>query len=58
VEPLSHGQTRLRLTSHHRLSTRFNAYAAWWSEKIMNQIQGSILEVIKQRCEITAQNQP
>jgi hypothetical protein len=41
----------LHLTSNHRLSTRFNAYAGWWSMKIMDQIQGSILEVIRSRAE-------
>jgi hypothetical protein len=51
IEPLSPTSCRLHLTSRHRLSTRFNAYAAWWSEKIMDQIQGSILEVIRKRAE-------
>jgi hypothetical protein len=51
IEPISANECRLHLTSHHRLSTRFNAYAAWWSVKIMDQIQGSILEVIRQRSE-------
>lgn len=41
----------LHLSSTHRLSTRFNWYAGWWSEWVMNQIQGSILEVIRNRCE-------
>ena len=54
IEALSPTTTRLHLTSHHRLSTRFNAYAGWWSEKIMNQIQGSILEVIRQRAEMAS----
>lgn len=51
IEPVSATECRLHLTSHHRLSTRFNAYAGWWSVKIMDQIQGSILEVIRQRAE-------
>jgi phosphoribosylglycinamide formyltransferase-1 len=54
IEPLSDTACRLHLTSHHRLSTRFNAYAGWWSEKIMDQIHGSILEVIRQRAEARA----
>ena len=54
IEPVSATECRLHLTSHHRLSTRFNAYAGWWSVKIMDQIQGSILEVIRQRAESTA----
>jgi hypothetical protein len=51
IEPLGDGRCRLHLTSNHRLSTRFNAYATWWSERIMDQIQGSILEVIRSRAE-------
>lgn len=51
IEPLGPGRCRLHLTSNHRLTTRFNAYAAWWSMQIMDQIQGSILEVIRERAE-------
>lgn len=51
IEPISAHTCRLHLTSHHRLTTRFNSYAGWWSEKIMNQIQSSILEVIRERAE-------
>lgn len=51
IEPTSASSCRLHLTSNHRLSTRFNAYAGWWSVKIMDQIQGSILEVIRERAE-------
>jgi len=54
IEPLSPTTCRLHLTSHHRLTTRFNAYAGWWSEKIMDQIQGSILQVIRKRAEEAA----
>jgi len=54
IEPLDASSCRLHLTSHHRLGTRFNAYAGWWSERIMNQIQGSILEVIRRRAEQSA----
>lgn len=51
IEPRSDGTSVLHLSSTHRLSTRFNWYAGWWSEWVMNQIQGSILEVIRKRCE-------
>lgn len=51
IEVLGPDRCRLHLTSNHRLSTRFNAYAAWWSVQIMDQIQGSILEVIRMRVE-------
>jgi len=51
IEPVSAGVCRLHLTSHHRLSTRFISYASWWSVRIMNEIQGTILEVIRSRAE-------
>lgn len=51
IEPLTENTSRLHLTSNHRLSTRFNSYAAWWSVRIMDQIQGTILEVIRNRAE-------
>lgn len=51
IEPQGDGSCILHLHSTHRLSTRFNWYAGWWSEWVMDQIQGSILEVIRQRCE-------
>jgi hypothetical protein len=51
IEPRAEGTCVLHLSSTHRLSTRFNWYAGWWSEWVMNQIQGSILEVIRKRCE-------
>ncbi len=51
IEPISPNICRLHLTSHHRLGTRFNSYAAWWSTRIMNEIQGTILEVIRSRAE-------
>ena len=52
IEEVSPNLTRLHLTSEHRLSTPFNAYAGWWSEWVMRQVQGSILEVIKNRAEV------
>ena len=51
IEPASDGTCTLHLSSTHRLSTPFNWYAGWWSEWVMSQIQGSILEVIRKRCE-------
>lgn len=54
IEPVSPGVCRLHLTSRHRLGTRFNAYAAWWSARIMDQIQGTIMEVIRELAEAAA----
>jgi len=51
IEKVGENECVLHLSSTHRLSTRFNWYAGWWSEWVMNQIQGSILEVIRKRCE-------
>ena len=51
ILPISETRSQLVLTSNHRLSTRFNSYAAWWSVQVMDQIQGSILDVIKDRAE-------
>ena len=47
----NHNHCVLHLESQHRLSSPFNKYAGFWSEWVMNQIQGSILTVIKNRCE-------
>lgn len=54
IERRGDGTCVLHLSSTHRLSTRFNWYAGWWSEWIMHQIQGSILEVVRKRCEQAA----
>lgn len=43
--------TLLRLTSEHRVSTRFNAYSGWWADRIMRSIQANILEVHRRRAE-------
>ncbi|MDF1751717.1 MAG: hypothetical protein P1U89_02965 [Verrucomicrobiales bacterium] len=55
IEATEPGKCMLHLSSSHRLSTPFNAYAGWWSEWVMNQIQGSILHVIRNRCEAANQ---
>lgn len=52
IEPKADGSCVLHLSSTHRLSTRFNWYTGWWSEWAMSQIQGSILKVIRSRCEL------
>lgn len=51
LEPIGNGNIRLHLVSHQRLSTDFNAYAALWTTSIMRDLQNSILQVIKHRCE-------
>lgn len=51
LEPIANGNIRLHLVSHQRLSTDFNVYAALWTTAIMRDLQNSILDVIKHRCE-------
>ncbi len=51
LEPLPDGDILLHLSSQERLSTDFNAYAALWSDAVMKDLQQSILQVVKNRCE-------
>ncbi len=51
IEPLADGQVLLHLSSEHRLSTRFNFYAGWWTDWVMRSTQNYILDVVKARCE-------
>ena len=51
LEPLANGDVLLHLSSRQRLSTDFNAYAALWTEAAMRDLQVSILQVVKARCE-------
>jgi hypothetical protein len=41
----------LHLSSHERLSTHLNPYAALWTDAVMRSIQNEILHVIQKRCE-------
>jgi hypothetical protein len=54
LEPLANGTILLHLRSRERISTHFNAYAGFWTDAVMRDIQNSILQVIKQRCERSA----
>ena len=51
IERAEEGKVKLHLSSVHRLSTRFNFYSGVWTDFIMRDIQNSILEVIKHRCQ-------
>jgi hypothetical protein len=51
IERVGPNESRLHLSSQHRLSTRFNGYSGAWTDFIMRDIQGYILGIIKQRCE-------
>ncbi|HEX5726365.1 MAG TPA: hypothetical protein VFX98_12910 [Longimicrobiaceae bacterium] len=51
IVPAGAGEVELRLRSTHRLGTRFNFYAALWSDLVMGQVQQNILEVVRRRSE-------
>ncbi|HEX2078492.1 MAG TPA: hypothetical protein VHG08_12310 [Longimicrobium sp.] len=51
IVPLGPDETELRLWSTHRLSTHFNPYASLWTDLVMRQIQGNILQVVRDRAE-------
>lgn len=51
IVPVAPGEVELRLWSTHRLSTHFNGYASLWTDFVMRQIQGNILEVVRDRAE-------
>lgn len=54
LEPRGNGVTRLHLSSQHRVSTDFNWYARIWTDAVMRDMQSTILQVIRKRCENTA----
>ena len=54
LQPVSPTRTVLVLRSEHRVSTRFNFYAAWWADRVMASVQRNILVVLKERAEMAA----
>jgi hypothetical protein len=51
LKPVGTHQTELCLTSAYELDTRVNTYASYWGQTLLNDFQGRLLEVLKQRCE-------
>jgi hypothetical protein len=51
LEVLGARDVLLHLSSRHRLSTRFNAYAGLWARFVMSDLQNAILKVIATRAE-------
>lgn len=51
IEPLANGQVRLHLSSTYRLSTHFNTYGVLWSDWILHDFQGYVLQTVKTRVE-------
>jgi len=58
LEPRGHGDVVLHLSSQERLTTDFNFYSGFWSDAIMRNLQESILQVIKKRCEAESPTPP
>jgi hypothetical protein len=51
LEPLPGGRTRLTLTTHYRVSTNLNGYAAWWGRILIGDFHRNVLKVITGRAE-------
>lgn len=51
LEKAGKNMIKLHLSSRYRLATHFNFYSGWWAGIIMDRIQKSILQVVKQRSE-------
>jgi hypothetical protein len=51
LETLGKDHYLLHLSSRFTLKTHFNWYAGWWAQQIMGDIQGNILQVLKNRVE-------
>jgi hypothetical protein len=51
IEEIAPGKVRLHFTSTYRLSTRFNFYAARWTDFLLRRIQSQLLEIIKKNSE-------
>lgn len=51
IQKLSDTKTVLKLASEFRVSTRFNFYSGIWATLLMRDIQNTILQVLKTRCE-------
>lgn len=49
--PLDNGRTKIRLWTRYHLATPFNAYAGWWGERILGDIQDNVLAVVAGRIE-------
>lgn len=49
--PLAGGRTKIRLWTRYHLATPFNAYAGWWGERILGDIQDNVLAVVAGRIE-------
>jgi len=55
LTPLPGGRTKVTLTTRFDLRSPVNWYAAWWGEWLLRDIQGNVLQVIKDRVELPAE---
>lgn len=46
---MADGRTRVRLWTRYHLATPFNAYAGWWGERILGDIQDNVLAIVAER---------
>ncbi len=51
IEPTSQNAVILHLTSKHKLHTRFNFYASFWTQWMLKDLQDYVLTMIKNRVE-------
>ncbi len=58
IETVNEQQSRLHMTVTYRLSTHFNVYCNWWAKIVMDRIQESILQIVKQSSETSGVYQP
>lgn len=58
IEPLDDEHVRVHLNSLYRLTSRLNFYPGWWARLVLRTFQGSILALIKRRCEQAAAPPP
>jgi len=51
LKPIGNNKTELSLTSSYELDTKVNGYAAYWGQTLLNDFQGRLLMLLKNRCE-------
>ena len=54
LSSLPAGRTRVTLETRYRLQTPLNAYAGWWGEFLLGDIQDNVLAIVKGRAEAPA----
>lgn len=52
IEPLANGRTLVRLTTHYRLRSHLAPYLTLWGERLLGDVEGNVLAIVKQRAEM------